>query len=171
MKASLLTTITWLALVQVLVLVNHSFSALATVNLTESNGSTPYVVLEPEIPYEELEEPRVLPLQALPITVKASTSVPPTATVGGFENSQELFEQRQHLLNDAPDQPPHADVNTVLKVILEEQEINDEPFTTTHGYPTFSADDNFGNCPLFTLVLNMIINQSVASLNVLRPAL
>lgn len=142
MKARLLTTITWLALVQVLVLVNHSFSALATVNLTESNGSTPYVVLEPEIPYEELEEPRVLPLQALPITVKASTSIPPIATTSSFDDgNQELFEQRQHLHNDGSDQT-HADINTVLKVILEEPEFNDEPFTTTHGYPTFSEKDN-----------------------------
>lgn len=145
MKTRLLTTLTWLALVQVLVvLVNHRGCALATVNLTESNGSTPYVVSEPEIPYEELEEPRVLPLQALPVSVKASSSESPNGADADIRNKHR-FNQNIH----GPDQP-HADINTVLKVILEEPEINDEPFTTTHGYPTFSADDNIGKFP-FTI--------------------
>lgn len=140
MKSRLLTTLTWLALVQVLVvLVNHHGCASATVNLTESNGSTPYVVSEPEIPYEELEEPRVLPLQAaLPVSVKEPTPIPSIVTDADSRSKRKF----QALGNQAPDQA-HSDINTVLKVILEEPEINDEPFTTTHGYPTFSADDNF----------------------------
>lgn len=146
MKSRLLTTLTWLALVQVLVvLVNHHGCASATVNLTESNGSTPYVVSEPEIPYEELEEPRVLPLQAaLPVSVKEPTPIPSIVT-DADSRSKRKFQA-------------HSDINTVLKVILEEPEINDEPFTTTHGYPTFSADDNFGNL-LFVDFINSYIRS------------
>lgn len=153
MKSRLLTTLTWLALVQVLVvLVNHHGCASATVNLTESNGSTPYVVSEPEIPYEELEEPRVLPLQAaLPVSVKEPTPIPSIVTDADSRSKRKF----QALGNQAPDQA-HSDINTVLKVILEEPEINDEPFTTTHGYPTFSADDNFGNLLLVDFIYSYI---------------
>lgn len=124
MKTRLPTTLTWLALVLV-GSVNLNGCALAADNVTESNGTTPGVVLEPEIPYEELEEPRVLPLQALPGNLKSGIT------------EKQRFDQNQRLVNHGPD------INTVLKVILEEPEINDEPFTTTDGYPTFSADDNF----------------------------
>ncbi|XP_058812317.1 tyrosine-protein phosphatase 99A [Topomyia yanbarensis] len=145
----LLTTATWLAIVRVLTLLllahrSGLSAAIPTVNLTTNpaNDSSPHADLsEPEIPYEELEEPRVLPLQSLPAAVVVeTTSTEASGTTGAAE--QHYFLQALPLaLADGANQP-HPDSNSILKVILEEPESNDEPFTTTSGYPTFSADDN-----------------------------
>lgn len=149
MKPRLLTTATWLAFVWAALVLDGSnlSAALPTVDLVtdipKSNGSSSMqddVLNEPEIPYEELEEPRVLPLQALPVTVQVSTE-----SIGSAVNeNQHHYLQPLSLASNAVPLL-HSDSNSILKVILEEPESNDEPFTTTHGYPTFSADDNIGN--------------------------
>lgn len=149
MKIRPLTTNTWLALVQVLAVVVHCSghaSALPTVNFTTnpaSNGSESFVQSQPEIPYEELDEPRVLPLKASPVTVEASTEV--SSTLGEVNSdSEENLIYRALPLADAV-VPPHQDSNNIPKVVAEDAESKCEPATNTHGFPTFSADDNNGN--------------------------
>lgn len=139
MKPRLLTTVTtWLALVLPVVYLSRPCQALPTVNFTANYANSTSIAsynLEPEIPYEELEEPRVLPLKAV-LPVEAST----VDSSGVIDASKS--EHHELPLADAAIQP-HPDSNSVLKVILEQPESNDEPVTSTHGYPTFSADDNF----------------------------
>ncbi|XP_055614452.1 tyrosine-protein phosphatase 99A-like isoform X2 [Uranotaenia lowii] len=155
----LATKTTWLALTALLfpVLIHHPrkppplVSAIPTVNFTgnndgfpndNNNNGTHTTFSEPEIPYEELEEPRVLPLQS-------TAALAPQSDEPGINNNNNLKKQLQpendgvKVAFPVPSSNPSGNVVPVLQLVLEEPESHDEPFTTTQGCPTFSADDNF----------------------------